>query len=213
LSNPGNSRLLFTHLNMKWIQKYFNFVYFFKLIGLTIVLNYFSIAFNGIVSPEGSRYSSFLDHNLNYIQWLREFLMYVSNWIAHAFGTNSYISGQQMMNIGKSIEVEIWLPCLGLGIIGFWIAFIVTNSGPWHKKLLWCAGGILCISLINCWRIGLLLVSIDRNWAQLSTFDHHDLFNIAAYVLIGLMMYSYSETKQEHLSGKQVVHAQPSIGI
>lgn len=189
---------------MKWIHKYFNFAYFFKLVGLTLILNYFTIAFNGIVSPEGSLYSAFLDQNLNYIQWLRQVIMAVSNVIAHVFGTNSYISGPQMMNIGKSVEVEIWLPCLGMGIISFWISFIVTSSAHWQRKLMWCVSGILCISFINCWRIGLLLVSIDRNWRQLGTFDHHDLFNIAAYVLVGLLMYSYSETKQQRFLTKQV---------
>lgn len=189
---------------MNWIQKYFSFAYFFKLIGLTIFLNYFSVAFNGIVSPEGTLYSSFLDHHLNYIQWLRQSIMYVSNAIAHIFGTGSYISGAQMMNIGKGIEVEIWLPCLGLGIISFWMAFIITNTGSWQKKLVWCITGTFCISFINCWRIGLLLVSIDRNWPQLSTFDHHDLFNMAAYVLIGLLMYSYNDDKEDPSLPEQV---------
>ncbi len=189
---------------MNWIQKYFNFAYFFKLIGLTIFLNYFSVGFDRIVSPDRPYYISFIDHYLNYIRWLRQSIMYISNIIAHTFGTESYISGPQMLNVRVGIEVEIWRPCLALGIMSFWIAFIVTNTGGWKKKLAWCTGGILCIFFINCWRIGLLLVAIDRNWQHIGLVDHHDLFNIAAYVLIGILMYSYTEDTQDRSINKQV---------
>jgi exosortase/archaeosortase family protein len=187
---------------MSWIKNYFNFTYFFKLVGLTLLLNYFAIGFNALVSPEGSIYNAFLDQNWNFIQLIRYVIMEVSNMIAHLFKTNSYISGPQMMKIGSAIEVEIWFPCLGLGVISFWIAFIVTNTGGWQSKLLWCIGGSLGITIINCWRIGLLLISLDKHWQQQTSMDHHDMFNIAAYVLVGLLMYSYSEGKAHSLKGE-----------
>jgi exosortase/archaeosortase family protein len=181
---------------MSWIKNYFHFAYFFKLVGLTLLLNYIVVGYNAMVSPEGSIYNSFLDQNWNFIQWIRYVIMEVSNLIAHLFETNSYISGPQMIKIGSTIEVEIWFPCLGLGIMSFWIAFIVTNTGSLRKKLLWCIGGSVGITIINCWRIGLLLISLDKRWQQQTTLDHHDMFNIAAYVLVGLLMYSYSEGKE-----------------
>jgi exosortase/archaeosortase family protein len=179
---------------MGWV-KHFSLIYLFKLVCLTLILHYLSDRYDGIVSPEGSYYSQFLDQNLNYIRWVRDILMYVSNFIANGFGTESYISGPQMMKIGQGIQVEIWAPCLGFGIMSFWTAFILTNTGNWKKKSLWWLGGISSICLINCLRIALFLIALDRNWAQNSSLDHHDLFNIAAYILIGILMYSYTEDK------------------
>jgi exosortase/archaeosortase family protein len=119
--------------------------------------------------------------------------MQTSNSIAQLFGTNSYISGLQMMKIGEDFEVEIWYPCLGLGVISFWISFIVTNIGSWRKKISWCFWGIICISIINSLRIALLLISLDRGWEQSILLDHHDMFNIAAYILVGILMYTYND--------------------
>jgi len=177
---------------MDWI-KHFSFTYLFKLVCLTSALNYFSVGYNGVVSPEGGYYNSFLDQHLNYIQWIRYILMHASHLLANLLGTNAQISGSQMMEIRGGTTVEIWLPCLGIGIMSFWTAFILCNTGNWKKKAYWWAGGILSIFIINCFRIALFLVALDRNWAENSLLDHHDLFNIAAYTLIGLLMYSYTE--------------------
>jgi exosortase/archaeosortase family protein len=174
------------------ILKYFNFYSFFKLVFLVFLLYYFTVLFNGIVSPEGSRYSAFLDHNLNYISWVRQSIMYVSNFIAHITGTNSRITGPQMMKLGDNIEVEIWLPCLGFGVMSFWISFIVNSTGKLKAKVAWAIGGVLSIWFINCLRIALLLISIDRSWPQSTFIDHHTLFNIAAYLCIVGLMYFHS---------------------
>lgn len=189
---------------MDWI-KHFSIGYFLRLVGLTIVLNYFSIGYHGIISPEGARYSPFLDNYLNYIQWIRELLMYGSNFIANTLGTSSYIIGSQMISIGNFITVEIWLPCLGIGVMSFWTAFIVTNTGSVKTKMTWWIGGILSIYVINCWRIALFLIALDRGWSQNTSFDHHDMFNVAAYILIGILMYSYTEGKREPDTHKGIV--------
>jgi len=190
---------------MNWLKEHFNFINFFKLVGLTVVFNYFVIGFNGLVSPEGSIYSSFFDQYFNFIQWNRHLIITISNSVAHYFNTNSYISGPQMIKIAGGIEVEIWLPCLGFGIISFWIAFIITNSGTLAKKLRWCIGGIIGITIINCFRISLFLISLDRNWQQTTDLDHHDMFNIAAYVLIALLMYTYSENSRQSLKPERKI--------
>lgn len=189
---------------MDWL-KHFSIAYFLKLIGLTLLLNYFSIGYNGLVSPEGPRYSALLDHYLNYIQWIRQTLMYGSSLLAKLLGTDTYISGPQIIKIGNNIDVEIWLPCLGIGIMSFWTAFIVTNTGRVRNKVAWWAGGLFSIYLINCCRIGLLLVALDTGWTQNSAFDHHDLFNITAYILIGLLMHSYTEDKPEMKTYKRII--------
>jgi exosortase/archaeosortase family protein len=186
---------------MNRIGKYFDIAQFFKFIILVLIFYYFSVAFNGLVSPEGGLYSSFLDHHLNYISWLRSAIMYASIIVAYMFGTKAYIAGSQLINIDNVVQINIWLPCLGLGVISFWLAFIITNNGNWKRKLLWSFMGIIAICFINTWRIALLLIAFDNNWNQHSSIDHHDLFNIVAYSIILLMIYMYSKNTTKSNTG------------
>ena len=178
---------------MNLIQKYFDVIHFFKFVTLVLIFYYFSIAFHGIVSPEGGLYSPFLDQYFNYIDWIRSSIMYAAVIIAYNFGTEAYIAGSQLINIDNVVQLNIWLPCVGLGVISFWIAYIITNTGHWKRKFLWSIMGVLAICFINTLRIAFLLISIDNNWTQHISIDHHDLFNIAAYTFIILMMYLYNK--------------------
>jgi exosortase/archaeosortase family protein len=185
-------------------HKYIAFIYCVKFLSLFLGFYYFSIAFNGIVSPEGGLYSAFLDHYLNYIAWIRESNIYVSNVMTNALGTRSFISGPQMINIAGGTEVEIWLPCLGFGIMSFWGAFVIVNAGTLKRKLLWAFAGIFAIWFINCCRITLLLIALDNNWRQMGSIDHHDMFNIVSYSCIFLMMYFYTRKPSSQASDLQI---------
>ncbi|MEJ5961891.1 exosortase/archaeosortase family protein [Pedobacter immunditicola] len=180
---------------MNLIEKYFDVVHFFKFIALVLLFYYFSVAFNGLVSPEGGLYSAFLDQYLNYIDWIRSSIMYAAIVIAYNLGTEAYIVGSQLINIENVVQLNIWLPCLGLGVISFWVAFVLTNDGHWKKKLAWSLMGIVAICFINTWRIALLIIALDNKWTERISIDHHDLFNIVAYTIIVLMMYLYNRKK------------------
>lgn len=179
--------------------KFFNFKSFLKLIALVLVLYYFFLGYGALVSPEGNQYNAFLDHNLNFIDWYRRTIMLFSNTIAHAFGADSYIASHQMMKLGNNIEFEIWFPCLGFGVMSFWLSFIVNSTSSLKRKFTWAALGIVAIWFINCLRIALLIISVDRNWPQSSYIDHHDMFNIMAYIIIAMLMYYYSKNDRQEL--------------
>jgi exosortase/archaeosortase family protein len=179
--------------------KYFDINWFFKFTLITLVLYYFSVAYNGIVSPEGRFFSPFLNHYLNYISWIRVSILYVSKFIALAFGTHSYIANSQLIKLSNGTEVEIWLPCLGLGIISCWVSFVVTHKAAWQKKISWCIAGSLAIWFINCCRIGVLLIALNNNWKEYKSFDHHDIFNAIAYTSIFILMYLYSKYYKKQL--------------
>jgi exosortase/archaeosortase family protein len=179
--------------------KLFNFKSFLKLVALVLVLYYFFLGYGALVSPEGNQYSDFLDHNLNFIDWYRRTIMLFSNMIAHAFGANSYIATHQMMKLGNNIEFEIWFPCLGFGVMSFWLSFVVNSTSRLKRKFMWAAGGIIAIWFINSLRIALLIISVDRNWPQSSYIDHHDMFNVMAYIIIAMLMYYYSRNDRQDL--------------
>jgi exosortase/archaeosortase family protein len=188
--------------------KYFNFNSFLRLIALVLVLYYFFLGYGALVSPEGNQYSAFLDHNLNFIDWYRRTIMLFSNTIAHAFGANSYIASHQMMKLGNNIEFEIWFPCLGFGVMSFWLSFVVNSTSSLKRKIKWAGLGLIAIWLINCFRIALLIISVDRNWPQSSYIDHHDMFNVLAYTIIATFMYYYAKKdRQDLLAHKEAIPA------
>ncbi|MDB5119058.1 MAG: hypothetical protein JWN56_276 [Sphingobacteriales bacterium] len=187
------------HLLIKQLLHSFDLVYFLKFSFLLIILFYFHIAFNGIISPEGSYYSPFLDLYLNYIAGFRFLILTGSKFILYVLGINSYIENAQIIRIAQGPGVNIWLPCLGLGIISFWLAFVIAHKGKWQRKLLWCAFGIMAISTINCIRIVMLLIAMNNHWEESSMFDHHDFFNLSSYILIYFLVHFYHKT--EYISG------------
>ena len=169
--------------------------YFFKFSFILIVLYYFHIVFNGIVSPEGNYYSAFLDNYFNYIAVIRFLILTGSKYILLIFGIHSYLESNQILRVAQGAGVNVWLPCLGLGIISFWFAFVLAHKGKWQHKMLWCTFGAVAISIINCFRLAMLLIALNSNWKENALFDHHDLFNLFSYILIYFLMYFYHKTE------------------
>ncbi|MDB5012301.1 MAG: hypothetical protein JWQ25_503 [Daejeonella sp.] len=180
----------------KHFLAYFDVAYFSKFIVLLTALYCFHILFNGLVSPEGTYYSSFLDHHLNYISWLRLSLINSSNFVLHTIGIQTYLESPQIIKLTNGAGVNIWFPCLGLGITSFWIAFVTAHTHIWLQKLYWCAIGIVSISIINCARITLLLISLSKSSDSFFSSNHHDLFNLGSYILIFFLALSYSKIDQ-----------------
>lgn len=180
------------------LSKLVDFAYFFKFSFVLIVLFYFHIVFHGLVSPEGAYYSVFLAKYLNYIAAIRFLILSGSKYILYAIGINSYLESNQILRIAHGPGVNVWLPCLGLGIISFWFAIVIAHKANWQRKFLWCTFGFIAISTINCFRIAIFLISLNNNWPQNTLFDHHDLFNLLSYIFIYFLVYCYH--KKEHTS-------------
>lgn len=175
---------------IKKISKLFDVPYFVRFIGIFVILYFFNLFYIGITSKGGGFYSPFLDHYLNYIVWFRNSILYTSNFIAHLFGLPSYVADLYTLK-AYDLSVTMVYSCLGLGIMSFWIAFILADNTGWQKKLSWGITGIVFIWLINCFRVALLLLALKNNWQVNKYMDHHDLYNIVSYLLILLLIYFY----------------------
>ena len=178
------------------VSKYFDFSYFWKFILVFLGLYYCHIAFNGIVSEEGGYYSPILDKYFNYLSWLTLSILHVARFIVSTVGISSNIQGSQVLESTSGLGINLWLPCLGLGITSFWIAYIVAQTATLRKKIYWGLGGFLAIWFINCWRIALLLMSLDFGWKGNQYFDHHTLFNLAAYGAIFALITIFNRTNK-----------------
>lgn len=175
--------------------KYFDFRYFIRFVLILLLIHYFDIFFRGITDPKNI-YSPFIDHNLNYVSWLRNSILHTSNILAHTFGLNTHVDGK-IIKVFKGSSVVLNLPCLGLGIMSFWIAFIFAHQKNFAVRLQWGLIGVLAIWLINCLRISLLLVALQNKWKVNKYIDHHDLFKLVAYAAIGLMIYFFSRKNNQ----------------
>lgn len=186
----------------KNLFKYFDFAFLLKFFVLFIFLVQFNLAYNGIVSPEGKYYSPFLDEYFNYIAWLRNSLVISSNLIIHLFGIDSVIYDPGVITVKDETTILVSYECFGLGVSSFWIAFVLANSLSLQAKLIWSITGVLAIWFINCWRLGLLFVSMQNNWQVERFVDHHDFFTYSSYILILILIHLF--LKQQAPDKKQI---------
>jgi exosortase/archaeosortase family protein len=171
-------------------------IYVLKFILIFCICYYGSLLVEGITAV-GGYYSGFIDHNFNYIKLLRTSLLDTSKWVLSSFGYQTYRESQFVLRMKDGIAVKLVYSCLGLGVMSFWVAFIIANAGSWIKKAKWILGGLLLIWCINVARISLLLVAINRQWKTFFSVDHHTLFNIAAYSAIFVMIYFFSRSDKD----------------
>jgi len=128
---------------------------------------------------------------------------------------DSFVTGNNTLwaKEGGHRVIVLW-QCIGLGVFSFWFAFILAQRIAIKKKILLCVGGALAIWFLNCMRIGLLLVALDRNlkpWKKslklIGNINHHDIFNFICYSFILLMIvvyYKISKRKKQSAASNQL---------
>ncbi len=176
------------------LSVYFDVAYLLRFVLLFISIYAFNLMYVGLVLPV-NLYSPFLDHYLNYIDGLRNTILFTSNQIAHAFGISSHIQHQFSLKVDHGTNLIVGDACLGLGVMSFWTAFIVADTTSLKRKLAWCLGGLGLIWIINCIRVAFILLAYEKNWKAVITMDHHTAFNILSYVLIFILILLYDRMK------------------
>lgn len=185
------------------ISGYIDVGYFIKFVIVLVGFYYFNLWFLGITDPQNF-YSPFLDHNLNYISWVTASILQTSNGIEHTLGIQSFVAGK-LIAVPKGAGVLLNYTCLGFGILGFWIAFILAHKINWKRKLFWCVMGMSAIWLINVGRITVLLLALQNKWKGNNYMDHHDMFNVAAYCIIFLLIYFYNRESRKSSPDEVIV--------
>ncbi|GAB3020487.1 exosortase/archaeosortase family protein [Spirosoma pulveris] len=181
------------------LLNYVDVGYVVKLILVFTSLYYFNIVYWGLTDPL-NQYSYVLDHYLNYISWFQQSILYTAHLLTRLAGLLTFVDPPQLIRTASGASVIISFECLGLGVSSFWTAYVIANSGTWQKKSAWLLGGIALIWFVNCCRIALLLFALDKNWPESHYIDHHDLFNVAAYVIILTLMYFHSRQPSRKIS-------------
>ncbi|MBL0056511.1 MAG: hypothetical protein IPP31_10005 [Chitinophagaceae bacterium] len=172
-------------------------VYLIKFIGIFCFLYFGTLAIEGLAAPEGKYYSSFIDHYLDYVSWLRASLLHASKFILTLFGYAIEIPDPYSLKIVNGSAVHIGYSCIGYGVMSFWLAFVIANTGSFGRKTAWVIGGSLVIWLINILRICLFLLSLNKHQSMPFGLENHDFFNITAYIAIFVMIWVYDRTGKE----------------
>jgi exosortase/archaeosortase family protein len=160
------------------------------------VLYYGTQAVIGLTSP-GGYYSPFIHDYLNYIKWFRYALLYCSKMLLFISGYKVFLQNMYTIRMYAGHAVHLVYSCLGFGIMSFWGAFMYANNAHWQKKLIWTLGGWVSIFFINVLRVSLLLVAVNERWSNKLNLDNHTLFNIAAYVLVFIMIWLFDKSQKK----------------
>jgi len=155
-----------------------------------------TIAVEGLATPANS-YSPFVEKYLDYPSWLRASLLNGSKVLLSIFGYHTVIADSYHLQIVGGRSVQLIYACLGIGVMSFWLAFVVANKGSWKRKTVWVVGGMLCIWLINVSRISLVLVQNNTGRNLMWGLDNHDFFNILSYVALFLMIFFYDRVERK----------------
>jgi len=156
-----------------------------KFIVLFALFYYFNIFFFGLTSP-GNHYSAFLAEYLNYIAGLRLFLLKCSAGILSLFGFTVITNNSQLLVPGHPAIVLVY-SCLGLGVMSFFTAFVLSYPIKLKSKAWFLTGGILGIQFLNIIRF--VLLALFWNSAKDRVIDHHAIFNIILYIIIAVTLY------------------------
>jgi len=174
----------YLHINALWL-------YIIKFTGAFCVCYFGTLALIGIAAP-GGYYIPFVAHYLDYVNWLRTSLLLSAKYLLSLLGYDSiYFAKQYILEVKDGWGIRMVYSCIGYGIMSFWVAFVYANTIPFRKKTKWMIGGLLSIWAINVLRITLLIIVANKHWLNMLPLEHHMLFNIAAYILVGIMIYCF----------------------
>ena len=154
----------------------------------------------GLAAPVGW-YSPFVQHQLDYVSWLKNSLISGSKFILSLFSVSTYKEPGFVLTYPGGKAVIIAMDCVGYGVYSFWVAFVAANKGRAIKKIGWIICGLLALWFINVVRITLVLVAINKGWPMPLGLDHHTWFTIFAYLLIFFMIWMYDRSFRVNREG------------
>jgi len=194
----------------KEIIKNPGFRFIVKFLVLFLGINFFHDLFIGITAP-GGLYIPYLENHLNYIAWLRHSILWGAKHLSALFGYESYVDGPFHLRSVTGPGVQMVYSCIGLGIMSFWAGFVLAHEIKWKKKLLWTLIGLLTIWTINCFRVAVILAATVNRWNVSKYLDHHDTFNIVAYIFIFFLIVLFVRKEGLHKTPATDEKAAPEV--
>ena len=159
-------------------------------VALFVAFYYFNVFFLGITSP-GNHYSPFLAGHLNYIQWLRDILLFASKHVLLSLGFAAIINNTDLLVAGHT-HIFLAYDCLGFGIMSFLAAFAIAYPKPVKEKWIFFLAGIVVVQLLNVVRF--VLLALYWKPQEPNLLDHHTIFNVVVYIIILTSIYFWTKS-------------------
>ncbi|RYY07232.1 MAG: hypothetical protein EOP43_03885, partial [Sphingobacteriaceae bacterium] len=160
-----------------------------RFLMLFAFLYFFNLYYNGLMSP-GGNYNLFLAQHFNYVQGLRNLLLYASSSGLQLLGYPTLTNHYSLLVIGHN-KINLSYDCLGLGVMSFIIAFIATYPSNVKNKLLISVSLIIGFQLLNTLRF--MFLALYWKGAGTKLMNHHTVFNLVIYLLLAFSLYLWIE--------------------
>ncbi|MBX2935139.1 MAG: archaeosortase/exosortase family protein [Ferruginibacter sp.] len=169
------------------------FIYLLKFFAIFCIAYFGTIAVEGLSAP-GNHYSPFVHHYLDYPSALRQSLLKGASFFLGLLGYNTVITDAYHLQMVNGSWVKLVYACLGVGVMCFWLAFVLANKGKFVKKITWLLIGLISIWLVNVLRIMLVLLANNNHTKMPLGLDNHTFFNILAYGAVFILMFLYDRS-------------------
>lgn len=180
---------------------------------LYILFSQGNIFMNSVMSPGARYYNAFIAEHFNYIQGLKTALLKPAVWIIKLCGFYAIHNEMDIMVVnGPYLRVNY--SCLGLGVMSFLAAFVLSFPASWKSTFKMLAIGLVSIYILNILRIAGLGVLFGFFQSQRNYFEyHHEIFNVAVYIIIFIMLYIWIRKNTKNLNVEKPSQEEISTNI
>ena len=156
---------------------------------LYILFSQGNLFMNSVMSPGGKFYNAYIAEHFDYIQGLKTALIIPAVWIIKIFGFYAIYNEMDVMVVSGPL-LRINYSCLGLGVMSFLAAFVLSFPASWKSTFKMLIIGLISIYVLNILRIAGLGILFGTFQSQRNYFEyHHEIFNVIVYIIIFIMLY------------------------
>lgn len=181
--------------------------YLIKFVAFYYICKYGFLAWHAVSYGPGLIHFPVVEHYFNFYDFIRFYMFQVPVSLSGLVGVHAVQDTFQSLQVEGGSRLLVKRPCYGIGLISFWVAFVLADTTAWKRKLLWGILGVASLLLINVLRVTFMLIATKNQWNVhlLDTYglDHHTQFNIVAYALIFLLMFFYYKGNKASLGRKK----------
>nr|WP_199157584.1 archaeosortase/exosortase family protein [Pedobacter sp. ASV2] len=171
---------------------------------LYIIFSQGNIFMNSVMSPDGKYYNAYISNHLNYIQGLKSALIVPAVWIIKLFGFYAIHNEMDVMVVNGPY-LRINYSCLGLGVMSFLAAFVLSFPTSWKATFKMLVIGLITIYVLNVLRIAGLGLLFATFHSQRNYFEyHHEIFNVLVYIIIFIMLYVWIKKNTKNTKPKSL---------
>jgi len=160
---------------------------------LYILFSQGNLFMNSVMNPGGKFYNAYIAEHFDYIQGLKTALIIPAVWIIKLFGLYAIYNEMDVMVVSGPL-LRINYSCLGLGVMSFLAAFVLSFPASWKSTFKMLIIGLISIYVLNILRIAGLGILFGTFQSQRNYFEyHHEIFNVIVYIIIFIMLYIWIE--------------------